>query len=197
MAALGIAGTMAIIGTAAKIGGTIIGAVGQARAGRAEKEAAYFEAGQMESLAGEERAAGQQEAFEIDRQVNTLLSIGRAAAAASGAGGSDIGVANVQADLARGGEVRSQMGRYTAEQRAQGLETQAKVTRMGGNAAQRAGRLAAFGTIIGGFGEAASGMASWSATYGERAPVTQPAGDFMTTAPSSSPGLLRRIFGGA
>lgn len=189
---------MALIGTAAKVGGTIIGAVGQGRAGRAERDAAYFEADQMDALAREERAAGQQDAFEIDRQVNTLLSQGRAAAAASGGGASDIGVSNVQADLARAGEVRSEMTRYTAGQRAAGLEAQATARRMGGQAALRAGRLSAFGTIVGGFGEAASGMASWSKAYGADAPSIDPTtGDFYT--PGAAPartGLLRRIFGG-
>lgn len=200
IAALGAGSLAAIIGVGARLGSTIIGGIAQARAGRAERDAAYFEADQMESLAGEERAAGQRDAFEIDRQVNTLLSRGRAVAAASGAGASDSTVANVQADLATAGRARSDMANYTANARASALETQAEMRRRGGRASLTAGRLAAFGTIIGGTGSAASDFGTWASTYGgTTAPDTGTAGGgFMPTGPApSGGGLLRRIFGGA
>lgn len=198
MAGLAAGGIASLVGLGLRVGSTIIGGVAQARAGRAERDAANFEAAQIDDLAQEERAAGQQESFEIDRQVRTLLSQGRAAAAASGAGASDIGVANVQADLARAGEVRAETARYTADQRGKGLNLQAEMRRRGGQAALTGARLAAMGTIVGGVGSAFGDFGSWAQTYGGTAPVTMPVtGGFMPAASSAGRvGPLRRIFGG-
>ena len=193
-----IAGPLAIIGTVVRLGSTIIGGIAQARGGRAQRDAAFFEAEQMDMMAGEERAAGQREGFEVERQVGTLLSQGRVAASASGAGASDIGVSNVQADLARAGEVRAETANYTAGQRAQGLELQAEMRRRGGVSALQAGQLAAMGTIIGGFGEAAAGFSSWAHEYGDKAAVVevQPTGFNVPSTATGRVGILERLFGG-
>jgi hypothetical protein len=103
----------------------------------------------------------------------------------------------VQADLARAGEVRSQMTRYTAGQRAEGLEAQATARRMGGRAVLTGSRLAAMGTIIGGFGSAAADFGTFQTTFGRGAPTTEPAaGSFMPATAPARTGILRSIFGG-
>ncbi len=167
MAALPFLGTAL---TAISVGTTLVGRFIQGRAanqaGIAQEAAANYEADQMVSLAGNEVAASQREAFETERQRDLLLSRQKAVAASSGGGASDPTVLDLMADVDREGTYRADMVRYTGADRASGLLAQARATRMSGAAARRGGQLARTGTIIGGFGEALGSAGSMFARYG-------------------------------
>lgn len=164
-ALIAMAPVMSAIATGATIVGSVVRGVGQARAGRAAKEAADYEAGQLDAMSGEELAAGQREYLETTRQKKLLQS--RAVAAAAG-GASDPSVVDNIADIEREGEYRAMLGLYGGIQRAKGLRAQAEGTRRSGQAALRGGRLAAAGTIVGGVASAFSDAGSFYVNYGMR-----------------------------
>jgi hypothetical protein len=165
MPELTLAAVMAIVGTVATVGGTAIQGVGRLKAGRAEKDAAFFEADQAEALSKEELAAGQREGFEIDRQGNLLKSRQTAVAAASGLGAGDISVLDATADVDRLVKYRKDLALFSAIQRAKGLRAQATAARKSGRASLTGGRFGAAGSVAGGVGAALSSSASFFSNY--------------------------------
>ena len=162
--------TMAVVGTGVNLVGRFVQAKAQREAGVESRQAADYEAGQLERMAGEELAAGQREGLEVTRQQELLVSRGRAVAAASGAGASDPTVIDVLSDVEREGSYRAGLARYGGAQRAQGLLAQAHATRLSGKASERGALLASRGTIIGGLGEAFSNAGSFFLQYGRPQP---------------------------
>lgn len=134
--------------------GSLISAGGTIASGVAAKNAADFEAQQMEMKAQEERAAAQREAQAKRREGALVMSRQQALAAASGAGaGFDAPtIVKLMTDTAREAEYNAGTVMYGGESRARGLMDSAKGRRLSGKASL-------LGSAIGGFGEAASGIA--------------------------------------
>lgn len=167
---------LAAAGTVASVAGSLIQGRATRRAGVAARDAADYEASQLDAAAGEEVAAGQREGFEIERQTGLLGSRQQAVAAASGAGGTDPNVVDAMADVQREGGYRRNLAIYGAIQRGRGLRAQAEATRRSGQASLAGSRLAAAGTIIGGLGSAAAQQSSFYFQYGAGRPRTPTAG---------------------
>ncbi len=165
---------LAAIGMVASAIGTVVEGAATARAGRAAAEAAEVEARQLDAAGKEEFAAGQREGFELDRETSLMQSKQQSLAAASGAGAADATALDAMDAVKREGGYRRNMALYGAIQRGRGLHAQAGATRRSGQAALEGSRLAAAGTIIGGLGRAASGVASFQAQYGVPRPPPPP-----------------------
>lgn len=134
--------------------GAIVSAGGTIASGAAAKNAADFEASQMEMKAQEERAAAQREAQQKKREGALVMSRQQAVAAASGGGaGTDAPtIVRLMTDTAREAEFGANSVLYGGESRARGLVDSAKGRRI-------SGRASLLGSTIGGFGQAASGLA--------------------------------------
>jgi hypothetical protein len=160
-------------GTAVSAMGTIAGGNAAAEAGERQQEAYYYRAKQEEQAAQESRASAQRAALEKRREGRFLQSKLQARAAASGAGADDPTVLDLAAGIAQRSEYDALFDMYRGENRARGLEDQAKGSRMTGDAERieginrkKASRIQAIGTIIGG----ASSMAGTYSDYTRRLP---------------------------
>lgn len=125
--------------------GTVLTVVGQARAGSEAKNAADFQAAQLDQAAGQSRAAAQREAMEARRQAR--LAGSRVQALARGGGG-DESVLALQGDIAGEGELRALTAMYEGEERARGYEGQADAARYSGRNAKSRGMASALNTVI-------------------------------------------------
>lgn len=147
----------------AGLAGTIVSAAGTLAAGKAQQQAAEYEAKSMEIQANEERAGAQQEAQEFRRRKDLALSAIQARAAASGLGPSDPTIINNEEDVAEYGEYQAAMAQFGGESRARGIRDAATVRRFEGQSAKSGAMYAAAGTILGGaanmFDKYASGYA--------------------------------------
>lgn len=131
-------------------GGTALQGYGQLRAGRKAKEAADFEASQLEQKAGQTLATSQRAALEEERQGRLQQSRALAIAAASGGGASDPTVVNLMGNLAAETNYRKMVALYEGKTEAEQLRTQADITRAGGREAKKASQIQALGTILSG-----------------------------------------------
>lgn len=145
--------TLALVGTIASVGGSIVSGLGQMQAGRAANASAKFQAAQLEQRAGQERAAAQRQAIEERRRAALAISRGRAVAAASGGGATDPTVLNVAGGVAAQGEYNALSALFEGEERARGANLQATSARMEGKQAKKAGMVGGLGTIAGGVGQ--------------------------------------------
>ena len=101
------------------LAGTALTAFGAIRQGQAEKAAADHQARQLDLIAKEQEAAGQQSVIEKRRQAEILQSRALAAAGASGAGTLDSNVLNIISGLAAESERDVQLQKHeTASQAA-------------------------------------------------------------------------------
>jgi hypothetical protein len=134
--------------------GTAASAIGTIGAGTAAKNAAEYEAKQMEIKGAEERAAAQRDAQQKRREGQLVQSRQQALAAASGAGaGFDAPtIVKMMTDTAGESEYNAQTAMYGGLSRATGLMDSARGRRA-------AGKASFLGSVIGGFGSAASGFA--------------------------------------
>lgn len=137
-----MAEALAIAGPALKIGGTLFSSGAQAKSLKSE-------ARQLDTKAGLERASSQREAMEERRKARLLQSRGLAVAAASGGGASDPGVVNLLADIEGEGEYRSLTALYEGNERAAGLESEAKARRKEARNTKISGYIDAASTLIG------------------------------------------------
>lgn len=149
-----------MMGATAISGG--LSAYGQIQQGNAAAEAAQYQAAvqrnnaiMLENRATEERMKGDVEADQKRREIARIIGAQRARVGASGAemSGSFL---DVLTDSASQGALDVAMIRYNAETRARDLEfdatnmrAQSDLTMFGGQSAQRAGRIGAFGTLLG------------------------------------------------
>ncbi|RWL14888.1 MAG: hypothetical protein EOR57_31575 [Mesorhizobium sp.] len=124
----------------------------------AEKNAADFEAQQLEMKAKEETAAAQREALDKRREGAIINSRAQALAAASGAGaGTDAPtIVKLMGKTAGEAEYNAGTSMYGGLSRAAGLRDSAKGRRASGKASL-------LGSVFSGFGSAASGI---SKAYG-------------------------------
>ena len=137
-----MAEALAFAGPALKAGGTILGASSQAKT--LKKEAAG-----LDRQAGLERASSQREAIEERRQSRLVQSRGLAVAAASGAGADDPTVVNLLANLEGEGEYRALTALYEGNERAIGMEDQARARRKEAKNIKTAGIINAASTMLG------------------------------------------------
>ncbi len=124
---------------------TVFQAAGAIGGGVSKDNAARFQAQQLETAAGQERAAAQRAAEEQRRQAR--LAGSRLQAVAGGAG-SDPTVMNLAADIAGEGEYRALTALFEGESRARGMEGQARAARYEGKQARTAGMMKAATTVF-------------------------------------------------
>lgn len=141
-----MAGVLGIIGT-------IVSAVGTIAGGIAQKNAADFQAEQLERQGKEERAASQREADRARKERDFVLSRQQAVASASNLGALDETVLDLAGDVAQQGAMNAAMIRYGGEERMKGRQAQAAAARMEGRAAMMGSMFGAAGTIMGGMGD--------------------------------------------
>ncbi len=155
MAALAAIGTFlasnaSTIGMVATGVGSAISAAGTIAAGKAKQQAAEFQAKQLDIKAGEEQAAGQQEAQQISRRKELAQSTLQARAAGSGFSATDPTALDLAGEIEKFGTMQEQMALYGGQSRAAGLRDAATGQRITGEAARRASTFDAAGTILGG-----------------------------------------------
>jgi hypothetical protein len=156
----GMAG-LSMIGSAISAKGTLMGGKMAALAGQAAKNASEFTALQQEQQAGEARSGASMQSQERRRQSRFALSTLRARAAADGGSATDAGALDLAGDIGERSEFASLLELAKGENTARGLEDAAKTARIQGDLAlwegqqkQKASKLSALGTIIGGAGSA-------------------------------------------
>jgi hypothetical protein len=141
--------------------GALVSAAGTIAAGKAQQQAADYEAAQLDVQAKDERAAAQAQALDERRRQRLALSALTARSAASGFTATDPTTMKLAGDIAKYGEYRAQSAQYVGNSRAAGLNAQATGARLSGQAAVTGSYYGAAGTIIGGIG----GMADTYARY--------------------------------
>ena len=104
--------------------------------GFAGLDAAKYVSAQLRQNAGQARAAGQRQVYDLDRNTQMIQSRALAVAAASGGGASDPGVVSIMAQTAAEGAYRKAMALFNAEDKAQGMEDQAEATMYEGKVAK-------------------------------------------------------------
>ena len=192
------------IAAVATIASSVVSAVGTISAGNAQAEAlqqqavldrqaADFEAAQLEIRANEERAAAQIEGEQKRREKNLALSRLQALSASGGFSATDPTSLAVADEIERFGTFQEQVIQFGGEARQSGLRTRAQATRFRGAASANArlaeadaavtgSRFSAAGTILGGIGSGASTFAR----FRPRTPTT--------SASSGSTPLFARRF---
>jgi hypothetical protein len=155
--------TMMLVGTVAGVAGTAISAGGTIAGGAANQKAANFQASQLETEAGEARAAGRQElagaqveAEEMKRRKELVLSTLQARAAASGFSATDATTLNLAEEVEEHGTLQEKMALFGGTSRraarfaqARSLDAQGNVVRWGGQVAKKASYIDAASTILG------------------------------------------------
>lgn len=147
------------IPAAIAIGGTVLDAYGQRKAGKAAERSARLEAGFLRRRAGEAVASSQRAAEEVGRQEELQQSRALAVAAASGGGASDPTVVNLMGNLAGEAHYRKMVALYEGSSEAQALREQADLTEQQGRQARKASKFGAVSTLL-------SGGASLYSKYG-------------------------------
>lgn len=135
--------------------GTAVSGVGTVAAGAAQKNAADFEAQQMEMRAKEEVAASQRDAIQKKHEGAILNSRAQALAAASGAGaGTDAPtIVKLMGQTAGEAQYNADSAMYGGYSRSAGLMDSAKGKRAEGKASL-------LGSVFSGFGGVAKGLTS-------------------------------------
>jgi hypothetical protein len=142
---------------AAAIGGAGAGAAGSLMQGGAQGAIANTNAQALRTQAGQERAASEQQAYQLRHKGDVLLSQERADLAASGGGMGGSG-AEILADTAGRSKYNEEMALWEGEQKARGLEDQSVLTKFAGDQGRKASYLKAGSQILTGIsGVAARG----------------------------------------
>jgi len=167
------------IALALAVGGTIMNAVGQKKAGNAAGRAAESQAQQLEYnatvadlQAGDALARGAEDESSFRSQVRGLIGTQRTTLASTGV---DVGfgsAADVQADAAYLGEIDARRLVANAQREAWGFRVQADdlrmgadVARQGGQAARTAGSWGAATSVVGGTGSLLLSRYGWERPY--------------------------------
>lgn len=138
------------------------------------KDAADFQADQLDVNAGNTRASAQRVAENEAERADLVASRALAVAAASGGGASDPGVVSIMAKMASEGAYRQQTALYEGNSRAVAMENAANAKRFEGKQARVNGALSAAGSIFGASTTLMKGEAkdaSLFARFGMGAPV--------------------------
>ena len=162
-------GSMAVtgIGAGLQAAGTIAGGNAAAQAGQLQQQAANYQAVQDEENATTAFAAGQRQMLADQDKTRLAISSVRAAAASNGTNAGVGSPATIAGSIAKRGSYNATMDMFNGESAATGLRNKAQgeiftgqADLIGGQEAQSASALAAFGTIAGGAG-------SMLKTYGQ------------------------------
>lgn len=144
--------SLATIGEAATVAGTGL----QVKAGLDQSAyqaaVARYEAQQLADKAGQEAAAGEQQAIQRQRQADYVSSRGRAVAAASGGGATDPTVLDIDTQLAEQGKYNALTSLYEGMSGARTANQQATIDLFRASGVERAAPLAAAGTVLAGLG---------------------------------------------
>lgn len=168
-------------GPAMTVASSAMGAGANIGAGLSSRNAANYQAEQLDQAAGQQRAASQRAAYDETRRSTLLQSRAQAVAAASGGGASDPTVVDLVSRIAGEGSYRSQLALYQGSEAARALEGRADAARFQGKQAARAGYIGAFSSVLKGasslfdkYGKGAPGGMG----YGSADPTTAGAGMF-------------------
>lgn len=131
--------------------GAVVGGVGTVASGVAAKRAADQDALNMEAQGKEEIASAQRDAQQKRREGALLASRQQALAAADGGGSDDPTIVRLMTQAAGQSEYNAQSAMYGGVSRQVGLKSGAKARRA-------EGKSSLLGGVLGGFGQAASGM---------------------------------------
>jgi hypothetical protein len=148
MAALAAVAT--VVSAAAGMAGSYMQAQGTIAAGKAAKQAADYEAAQLDIKAKEDQAAAQRDAEQHGREKDLALSKLQTNAAASGFSATDPSALAMADEIAKYGTYKEQLTMYGGTSRKAGIEAQAVGRRMEGKAALAGARSQATATILGG-----------------------------------------------
>lgn len=140
--------------------GAGVAAEGERARGKAEQEAAYDEAHQMEAKGKEEFAAAQRDAMAKRKEGNIANSRIQALAAASGGGADDPTVVKLMTGVTSEAEYNAQTDMYGGISRKEGLFTGARNRRKSGDASLLGSQYAATGQLLAGFSRAGSKIAT-------------------------------------
>lgn len=155
--------TMMLMSTGASVLGGIQQAGAQRQAGENQRQAAEFNAAQIEQAAGVERDNAAAEAMRIRRAARGQAGAARAALGAMNVDLSGDTSKDIQNEIDRGGELDAFMAILSGERRAQSARTQAGQLRREGQAAQDAANARARSTVLGSALNAADGWSRWRA----------------------------------
>lgn len=150
---------------------TAVSVAGQVKAGNAAKKAGEFNAAVSELQAKDALARGKTDEARFRQGVRALIGSQRAGFAAQGV---DVGVGSaldVQAEAAFLGELDALTIRNNAEREAWAHRMEAINYRMGGQAAQRASRWNAAGTVLGTGASLLVSRYGWGGSGGARRPA--------------------------
>jgi hypothetical protein len=143
---------MAGIGAIASLLGTVVSVAGTMAAANQQQQAANWQALEYERQGKAEQAAAQSQAEQLERRKRLAQSTLQATAAASGFSATDPTALDITGEIARYGTMQSQMAMYGGADRRAGLESQATLARLSGQAAATGARGKAIGTLISGLG---------------------------------------------
>lgn len=137
----------------------------QKEQGRAEKEAAYLEAAQLDQVAKDTRAAATYNSERIRTKANEILATQQNEMAARGSN-SDGSARAIRAKTIREAGMDQVMLMADAETQAGKDEFQAKVARKTGNTAEALSKRRASATLMGGWGQAATAVGKMGTDQG-------------------------------
>jgi hypothetical protein len=130
--------------------GTVMSARGEMAAGKAQAQAYEFQARQYQQQALADQASSQRKAIEERRKADLAISRGRAVAAASGAGASDVTVNELMGGIAETGDYNVLSALFEGDEAAAGKRMAASAARYQGAEAKRTAKTKAFSTIMSG-----------------------------------------------
>ena len=140
-------GLLGNIGTGMGIASSILDTRARRRQGEQGQIAAYHDARQLDTNAGEAAAAGQRKAAEERRRAQLVQSRALALAAAGG-GAADPSVVDIVSDIEGEGAYRALAAMYEGEDRARSFRNAAAARRYEGDVSKATGRGSPFSTIL-------------------------------------------------
>jgi hypothetical protein len=177
MAQSGDASGTGIASPAMSVAGTLLSSVGQQMggmshlaSGQASVQAAQFQAEQLRQNAGQQVAASQQSAADIQRNTDYITSHALAVAGASGGGASDPTVINLIARTAGESAYRQSLALYQGTDKARQMNLQASATELGGQMALTSAKSVNNASNIGAMSTLMKGGASLYSRYGGGGP---------------------------
>lgn len=143
---------MAAIGAIVGLIGTGLQVMASIQQGKAQEQAAEFEARQRERQAAEEFASSQREAQDKETELANVLSRQTAISAAGGGSATDASILDIYEDTAQRGEYNKRVSLYGGESRKRGQLDAAAAARFKGKAAAKGAMMEGIATGISGFG---------------------------------------------
>lgn len=161
--------SMAMTAAGGAMGGasTLAGGSFAKTAGYMQKQAADYQATQIEQNATQAIASGQRQMMDTQLKTNMAVSTSRANAAASG-GAADTGSAvENEGQIAQRGGYQALMDMFNGQSTATGLENQAKGVRYSGELAKMEGEAKQKASYLAAAGQIASTVGNMASTYGK------------------------------